>query len=128
MIRQSDVNWAGLAIDMITEQCLMISIKNNGGLKNGSDMTEIQRMMFLLLMPVSYQYNQAMKGFTNVLYKSSTVSFDIFVLITMSTLLSPLVKFAKCISYRLFSPSVTLEHNSFVIFRFLSTMASASEK
>lgn len=69
MVRRSNGNWAGLAPDEVIEQCLMRSLKTNGGLTRGGGMSEMQRMMWLLSMPVYSEYNQAMQSFTNVSYE-----------------------------------------------------------
>lgn len=71
VVRRSNGNWAGLAPDMVIEQCLMRALKTNGGLTRGGGMSEMQRMMWLLSMPVYSEYNQAMQSFTNVSYECS---------------------------------------------------------
>ena len=52
VVRRSDPKWAGLSTDFVIEQVLMRSMKTSGGLTRGRGMTEQQRLIWLLSMPV----------------------------------------------------------------------------
>ena len=71
VVRRSDRFWAGLSVDLIIEQVLMRSIKATGGLTRGSGMSETQRAIWTLAMPVCAEVNSAMQDFTGVTYHSS---------------------------------------------------------
>ena len=49
---RSERFWAGLSPDPIIEQVLMRSIKTHGGVSRGKGMTEKQRLVLVLYMPV----------------------------------------------------------------------------
>lgn len=53
VIRRSERYWAGLGSDLVIEQCLMRSLKTTGGLTRGSGLTDIQRAVWSLSVPVS---------------------------------------------------------------------------
>ena len=53
VVRRSDRKWAGLSTDLGIEQVLVRSMKTSGGLASGRGMTEQQRLIWLLSMPVS---------------------------------------------------------------------------
>ena len=48
IVRRSDRFWAGLSPDLVIEQVLMRSMKTGGGLTRGRDMTETQRLVWLM--------------------------------------------------------------------------------
>ena len=52
VVRRSDRKWAGLSTDLDREHVLMRSMKTSGGLARGRGMTEQQRLIWLLSMPV----------------------------------------------------------------------------
>ena len=52
VVRRSDRKWAGLSTDLGIEQVLMRSMKTSGGLARGRGMTQQQRLIWLLSMPV----------------------------------------------------------------------------
>ena len=69
-IRRSDRQWAGLSSDLIIEQVMMRSVNSSGGLTRGRGMTEHQRLVWLLSMPVCAEINQAMQELTEVNYNT----------------------------------------------------------
>ena len=52
VVRGSDRFWAGLSTDIIIVQVLKRSIKTHVGLTRGKGMTEKQRLVWVLYMPV----------------------------------------------------------------------------
>ena len=68
VVRQSMRTWAGLSTDLLVEQVLMRSLKNNGGLSRGCDMTEQQRVIWLLSMPACAK--RSMQEITGVKYNT----------------------------------------------------------
>jgi len=64
VIRRTDQFWAGLGSDLVIEQALMRSLKTAGGLTRGSGMSEHQRALWTMSVPVSASYSEAMQGFT----------------------------------------------------------------
>ena len=78
VIRRSDRYWAGLSSDLVIEQVLMRSLKTTGGLTHGRGMSEIQRLVWLLSMPVTAEINGALQEFTGVNYTSSEQHKDTF--------------------------------------------------
>ena len=68
MVRPSDMFWAGLSTDLIIEQVLMRSIKTHGGLTRRNGMTENQRLVWVLSMPVCASINETMQKFSGVSY------------------------------------------------------------
>ena len=71
VVRRSDRFWAGLSTDLIIEQVLMISIKTHGGLTRGKGMTENQRLVWVLSMPVCASINETMQKFRGVSHETS---------------------------------------------------------
>ena len=71
VIRRSDQYWAGIGCDLAIEQTLMRSLKSSGGLTRGSGMSEHQRALWTMSMPVTSAYNEAMQSFTNRIYTTS---------------------------------------------------------
>lgn len=71
VIRRTDQYWAGLGCDLVIEQALMRSLKTAGGLTRGSGMSEHQRALWTLSVPVSSSYNDAMQGFTHQSFVTS---------------------------------------------------------
>lgn len=65
VIRWSDRYWAGLSSDLVIEQVLMRSLKTNGGLTRGRGMTEQQRLIWSLSMPVCGEMNKTMQELMN---------------------------------------------------------------
>ena len=77
LVRRSDRKWAGLFTDFVIEQVLMRSMKTSGGLTRGRGMTEQQRLIKLLSMPVCAEINHAMLGLTGVSYSTGEQNKDI---------------------------------------------------
>ena len=77
VIRRTDKYWAGLGCDLVIEQTLMRTLKSNGGLTRGSGMTDEQRIVWTMSLPVSSLYNLAMQDFTDTMYASSEQHKDI---------------------------------------------------
>ena len=75
-IRRSDHHWTGLSSDLIIEQVMMRSLKSRGGLTRGRGMTEHQRLVWLLSMPVCAEINQAMQELTEVNYNTGEQNKD----------------------------------------------------
>ena len=71
VVRRSDGFWAGLSTDLIIEQVLMRSIKTHGGLTRGKGMTENQRLVCVLSIPVCASINETMPKFSGVSYQTS---------------------------------------------------------
>ena len=61
MVRRSDREWGGIPTDQIIEQCLMRKLKTSGGLTHGRGLTEQQRNIWTLSMPVCAEVNQSMQ-------------------------------------------------------------------
>ena len=76
VVRRSDRQWAGLSTDLVIEQVLMRSIKTSGGLTRGRGMTEQQRLMWVLSMPVCAEVNKAMQELTGVNFNTSEQNKD----------------------------------------------------
>ena len=55
----------------------MRTLKSNGGLTRGSGMTDEQRIVWTMPLPVSSLYNLAMQDFTDTTYASSEQHKDI---------------------------------------------------
>ena len=77
VVRRSDRKWAGLSTDLVIEQVLMRSMKTSGGLTRGRGMTEQQRLIWLLSMPVCAEINRAMLDLTGVSYSTGEQNKDI---------------------------------------------------
>ena len=58
--RRSDRQWASLSCDLVIESCLMRNLKTSGGLTHGSGMSEAQRSLLTLSIPVCAQMHNAM--------------------------------------------------------------------
>ena len=71
VIQRSDQFWAGLGCDLVIEQTLMRSLKGTGGLTHGSGMTEEQRSLWTMSVPITSEYNNAMQDFNNLSYTTS---------------------------------------------------------
>ncbi|XP_073423248.1 uncharacterized protein [Dendrobates tinctorius] len=71
VVRRTDQYWAGLGCDLVIEQALMRSLKTAGGLTRGSGMSEHQRALWTLSVPVSSSYGDAMQGFTRQSFVTS---------------------------------------------------------
>jgi len=76
VIRRSNRYWAGLSTDLAIEQVLMRSVKTTGGLTRGRGLTEIQRLVWLMSMPMCAQVNEAMQTLTDVQYATSNQHVD----------------------------------------------------
>ena len=70
VVRRGDRKWAGLSTDLVIEQVLMRSMKTSAGLTRGRGMTEQQRLIWLLSMPVCAEINRAMLDLTGVSYST----------------------------------------------------------
>ena len=77
VVRRSDRFWAGLSPDLVIEQVLMRSMKTSGGLTRGRDMTETQRLVWLMPYPVCAEINNVMQQLTGVQYNSSVQHKDL---------------------------------------------------
>ena len=66
----SDRKWAGLSTDLVIEPVLMKSVTTRAGLTRGRGMTEQQRLIWLLSMPVCAEVNRAMLDLTDVSYST----------------------------------------------------------
>lgn len=58
--------WAGLSTEFVVEHVLMRSIKTSGGLTSGQNVTEMQRVIWLLLMPSCADRNFVMQELPGV--------------------------------------------------------------
>ena len=67
----SDRFWASLSSDPAIESVLMKSLKATGGLTRGRRMSETQRLVWLLSMPITVEVNNAMEELTEVDYTTS---------------------------------------------------------
>lgn len=65
VVHRTESSWSGLGCDLVIEQVLMRSLKTSGGLTHGSGLTEIQRALWVLSMPICSEYNTAMQSLTN---------------------------------------------------------------
>ena len=52
--------------DLVIEQCLMRNLKTSGGLTHGSGMTETQRTIWALSMPVCAQVHDTMQEVSGI--------------------------------------------------------------
>ena len=77
MVRRSDMFWAGLFTGLIIEQVLMRSIKTHGGLTGGKGMTENQRLVWVLSMPVCASINENMQKFSGFSCETSDQHKDV---------------------------------------------------
>ena len=77
VVRRSDRFWAGLSTGLIIEQVHMRSIKTHGGLTRGKGMTEAQRLVWILSMPVCASINETMQKFSGVSYETSDHHKDV---------------------------------------------------
>ena len=77
VVRRSDRFWAGLSPDLIIEQVPMRSITTHGGLASGNGMTENQRSVWVLSMPVCASINETMQQFSGVSYETSDQHNDV---------------------------------------------------
>ena len=77
IVRRRDQKLEGLSTDLVVEQVLMRSMKVSGGLWRGRGMTEQQRLVWLLSMPVFAEMNCAMVDLTGVSYSTSEQNKDI---------------------------------------------------
>ena len=64
VIRCTDQYWAGLGCDLVIEQALMRFLKTAGGLTRGSRMSDHQRPLWTMSVPVFSTYSEAMLIFT----------------------------------------------------------------
>ena len=76
VVRRSNRLWAGLSTDLVKEQVLMRSLKTSGGLTRGREMTERQRVIWLLSMPACAEMNRAMLELTGVSYSTGEQNKD----------------------------------------------------
>ena len=70
VVRQGNREWAGIPTDQIIEQCLMQNLKTSGALTHGSGMSEIQRNIWTLSMPICARLHQAMQELTSTTQRS----------------------------------------------------------
>ena len=70
VVTRSDRKWAGMPTDLVIEQVLMTSMKTSGGLTRGRGMTEQQRLIWLLSMPVCAEINRARLDLIGVSYST----------------------------------------------------------
>ena len=72
VVRRSERYWAGLSTDLAIEQVLMRSLKTSGGLTHGRGMTETQRVVWVLSMPVCTEMNRAMQEYTGLTFSTGS--------------------------------------------------------
>ena len=77
VVRRIDMFWAGLSTDLFIEQVLIRNIKTHGGLTRGKGMTENQRFVWVLSMPVCTSINETMQTFSGVSYETSDQHKDV---------------------------------------------------
>ena len=77
VVRTNERKWAGLSTDLVLEQVLMRNIKTSGVLKRGKGMTEQQRLIWLLLVPVCAEMDSAMLDLTGICNSTSEQNMDI---------------------------------------------------
>ena len=70
-IHRSHRSWSGLSPDLVSEQCLMRSLKTTGRLTRGRGFSEPQRLLWGLSMPACVVINSSMQQLTNVKYSTS---------------------------------------------------------
>lgn len=67
----------GLTVDLVIEQCLMRSLKTSGGhTSRGNGMSEIQKVIWMLSMPIYSEYNNN-NSKTNVIYEFNEQNKDL---------------------------------------------------
>ena len=71
VIRRSDHFWAGWVLDLVIESVLMKSLKATCRLTQGRGMSETQRLVWLLSIPITAEVNNAMQQLTEVDYTTS---------------------------------------------------------
>ena len=71
VIRRSDRFWTGLSPDLVIEEVLMRNLKTSGGLARGRGMSERQRAIWLLSMPVTAEVYRAIQDFAGTKYQTS---------------------------------------------------------
>ena len=59
--RRTDKYWAALGCAMVIEHTLMRTLKSNGGLTRGNGMSDEQRIVWTMSLPVPSLYNLAMR-------------------------------------------------------------------
>ena len=74
--RRSDRQWAGLSSDLIIEQVLMRCLKTSGGLTRGRGMTEQQRTIWTLSMPICASINHSMQELSGVIQSTGEQNQD----------------------------------------------------
>ena len=70
-ICRTDRYGTGWSTDLVTEQALMRSLKTTGCLTRGTDMSETQRIVWLLPMPMCAEINNVMQAFDGFEYSTS---------------------------------------------------------
>ena len=58
--RRSERYWADLPKDLVIKQVLIQYLKTTAGLTRGSDMSDVQRAIWLLSKPISLEYGTKM--------------------------------------------------------------------
>jgi len=76
VIRRRDRCWAGLSTDLVIEQVLMCSLKTIGGLIRGTGISETQRLVCLLSIPMCAEISCAMQALSGVEYSTSEQHVD----------------------------------------------------
>ncbi|GFR90588.1 hypothetical protein ElyMa_002571600 [Elysia marginata] len=71
VIRRSDRFWARLFPNLVIEQVLMRSVKNEGGLTSGRGFEVSSPTQWLLSMPACSEINSAMQELTDAQYGNS---------------------------------------------------------
>ena len=69
VIRRTDQYWAGLGCDLVIEIALMRSLKTVGGFTQGSRMSDHQRALWTMSVPVSSMYSEAIQISTELRYQ-----------------------------------------------------------
>ena len=77
--RRSNRFWAGLSTDLVIEQVLMRILKTIGGLTRERRMTEQQRLMWVMAMPVCAEIIRVMQDLVGIRYDAGEQNKDITV-------------------------------------------------
>ena len=76
VIRRSDRLWGGLSADLIIEQCLMRNLKTAGGLTHGAGMTDLQRNIWTLSLPICAAVHNSMQNVSGVIRRTGEQNAD----------------------------------------------------
>ena len=76
VIRRSDRQWGGLSADLVIEQCLMRNLKTSTGLTRGRGMTEQQRNIWTLSMPVCAEVHHSLQELSGTIRRTGEQNED----------------------------------------------------